>query len=300
VETGNWGVKKALSEDNPDWIDYEGKWGADSVSLGEDGPQGPKFLSPLFSGGIVRFLDPVEWAGIDKVGSQSVSSSTNFLEFVQQLASFLFTEALEVGTEMTVDLHEEVISFGGKPEGTTLLSRFWDFTSSLVNDTFEVEVTLQYNPDEVVALEGDESNLRAFLYSETENLWEQVESIVNTEEDTISFTTTHFSRYAIGLVESEPEEDDEDKGRGCKSGRNGKSHTIKICNSGHATVINNIKGGAHTGGNSANGEGGQRENGEEESSGPWGALIRSGDPRTNIDVANLLNQNRLRFRHLER
>jgi hypothetical protein len=198
IEVGTWGGKFMILSNSPAWLSYEGGWGADVEGVGTQGPQGPQFLAPKFGGSTVRFFDPIKWAGIDKVNSQAVSTPTNFLNFINQLVSLAFANDLPTGTNTSVDLHDEIISFGINIGGITLLPHFWDIESSLANGTFEATVDLQYDPDEVAALGIDEGNLGVFLYSEASNVWEQVASAINAVANSVSFVTTHFSRYAIG------------------------------------------------------------------------------------------------------
>src|SRR5690606_13799379 len=54
-------IKKEFTESESAWVTYEGKWGADTMSIGGDGPQGPNFTTVS---GHKRFHNPIEWAGI--------------------------------------------------------------------------------------------------------------------------------------------------------------------------------------------------------------------------------------------
>jgi hypothetical protein len=120
------------------------------------------------------------------------------LEYASQLARILFANEAQTGTVVSVDLHDEIISFGINIGGITPLPHFWDIESNLADNTFEANVAFQYDSDEVASLGIEENNLCVFFYNETTNLWEKVESAVNEAANSISFFTTHFSRYAIG------------------------------------------------------------------------------------------------------
>jgi hypothetical protein len=115
----------------------------------------------------------------------------------------VFENVLEVGTTVLVDLHDEVISFGENIGEIELLPHFWDFETSLEEGSFEVTVELGYDPDELLGLGMNEEDLTIYFYNEEIEVWEQVESLIGTSANTVSFITDHFSRYAIGVAEEE-------------------------------------------------------------------------------------------------
>lgn len=108
---------------------------------------------------------------------------------------------LAIGTTVTVDQHDEFISFGGGLDEITFLPHFFDLESSLGSDLPTTTVTLTYDPEEAEALGIDEENLAGYLFNEALNVWEKLQSLLNAEANTISFITPHFSRYAIGAEE---------------------------------------------------------------------------------------------------
>ncbi|MEZ4200526.1 MAG: hypothetical protein R3B69_02975 [Candidatus Paceibacterota bacterium] len=116
-----------------------------------------------------------------------------------------FAEALEAGDIVTVNPHEEFISFGLNLDEVDLLPHFYDFTTNLPNGDFTVDVTLTYTDEELAELGLFESELTIWHYNELTDEWELVDSIVDTDANTISFTTSHFSIYAIGTNPIEPE-----------------------------------------------------------------------------------------------
>lgn len=190
------------STEHPSWLKYEGKWGADGVTFGSDGPQGPNFLSPLFSGNVIRFKNPVEWAGIDKIASKTIKDPTSTLTFPEQGVLMDFAFPLQVGAEVSVSPHEESISFGNNLDTVELLPHFWEFDSNLTNYTFQTTVALSYD-EEVVLTQGlHEQDLSVFYYNEDLDRWTRVPSTINTLTNTISFITSHFSRYSIGVEET--------------------------------------------------------------------------------------------------
>lgn len=180
------------------WSEFKGFWGTQSGQWGSDGPQGPKFIDLT---GQFRYSEPVEWAGLDNIDVIVAEQTVALIEFTKQGIKFAFETAVETGTEIAVDLHEEVINFGQNIEEITLLPNFWDIESSLENDTFNVAVTLSYNPEVVTALDGAEEDLAAHYYNPIEDIWEVQDSVVDTEANIVTFNTTHFSRYALGIVE---------------------------------------------------------------------------------------------------
>lgn len=174
---------------------YEGKWGTDNLSLGQDGPLGPNFIRV---GGTERFHNPIEWAGIDSVDNRTVEEPQSEFTFDKSGASMHFAEALSIGTTLGTELFREVISFGSNLNAIEFLPRFWDFDTSLSNGAFSTEVTLSYQDEELPVFGIVEQDLSAYYYNEETSLWEQLPSRVDVAANTVTFTTNHFSRYALG------------------------------------------------------------------------------------------------------
>jgi len=193
-----WREKIGISLDLPKWIYfYEGKWGADKNDLFEEssGPQGPNFID---IGGTIRFQNPIKWAGIDKISKKTISEPTDTLLFNNQSTMMKFDNILNIGTTVLVDLHNEFISFGENLADITLLPNFWDITSSIINGTFSAEVSFNFNPDTIADFSLKVDDLSVFIFDEIANKWKALPSMIDTDNDTISFITSHFSRYAIG------------------------------------------------------------------------------------------------------
>lgn len=180
------------------WVNYEGKWGTDTFSLGGDGP-----LSPAAStvSGHLRFHEPVAWAGIDQSTAFTIIEPTTHITSTVAQVIMQFTDALQDGTVVTIDPHNEYVSFGTTVTDTAFLPRYYDFDTSMLNGTFEVEVTLTYTDEELLAFELDENDLTIFYYNIVTDSWEEVDTAVDPFENTVSFITDHFSRYAIGVPE---------------------------------------------------------------------------------------------------
>jgi hypothetical protein len=185
-----------LSSLNDNWLtDYLGKWGADQVLPGSDGPQGPNFIDV---GGTLRFHDPVAWAGLDQVASLTVSSPTSTFNFPSLGVNMQFSDQLIPDTELDVSVHDEHVSFGENVKSINFIPKFWDFETSLPNDTFDVTVTLRYVRDKLLQWGVAEEFLQVYFYNEQESIWEPVESKIDYLNEQVSFETNHFSRYAIG------------------------------------------------------------------------------------------------------
>ncbi len=188
-----------ITDSTPSWVyNYEGKWGTDQVDVsdGSSGPKGPYYINV---GGTERFKNPIEWAGIDKIGKKKIIEPENILIFTKQGTKMAFDDALEIGTEVGISLHDEYISFGENLADISLLPHFWDIESSLVNGAFNAEVSFLYDVNELTALGIPESYLSTFYFNPDNNIWENVPSTVDAANDTVSFSTNHFSRYAIGV-----------------------------------------------------------------------------------------------------
>jgi hypothetical protein len=199
-----------LSEDtnylqfNKVLLSFEGTWGTPRTAVpGGSGPKGPQFLDV---GDTIRFLNPIEWAGIDNISELALLEPVTTVPFIKSGINFNFTQPVPAGTEFTVTPYEEPITFGVVPEKATLLPTYWDIESSLPNNTFEVEVTFSYDPNVIDALEGEAEDLVVFFFNPESTEWEPRESSVNTAESTVSFISNTFSRYALGLLTETQEE----------------------------------------------------------------------------------------------
>ena len=182
---------------------YQGLWGTNKLGLGTAAPQGPLYSDVS---GIVRFENPIEWAGIDQLSELVVDEPTDTLTFNQSDITMQFAQALENGTIVTVDPHDEFINFGVNIAEIDLLPHYYDFGTSLADGTFEVHVTLTYTDEELEALELSEDALTIYYYNDVTDIWEVVDATVDTVLNTLTFTTNHFSVYAIGVVEQTEEQ----------------------------------------------------------------------------------------------
>lgn len=175
---------------------YKGKWGSDSVNLfGSDGPQGPNFNN---ISGVLRFHEPIKWAGIDTVSEQKVETESDTLRFSASGVVMKFKELLSVGTNVSSALYQEAISFGDNLEQINFMPRYWEFETSLSDETFEVEVTVPYDKAPLQSFGVSEEWLTAYYLNEETNVWEAVPSVINQNDSEVTFTTSHFSRYALG------------------------------------------------------------------------------------------------------
>jgi len=126
------------------------------------------------------------------------------------------------------DLHDEFVQTGKNIKEILFLPHFWDIESSLENNTFNAEVSFIYQPEELEGLNiTDPSKLAVFTYNETGEIWQEVPSTVDADNNLIKFNTTHFSRYAIGVKKWQ---DITDNVKAIKNFRhcNRKSSTIKV------------------------------------------------------------------------
>ncbi len=175
---------------------FQGKWGVDSAGLfGSDGPQGPYFNNVS---GTLRFHEPIKWAGIDSVSEQVAAADTEIFRFNTSEVVMKFKEVVEIGTIVSSAIYREAISFGSNLEAINFIPRYWEFETSLLNDTFEVEVTIPYDKQSLQTFGVAEEWLTAYYFNEATNTWEAVPSRVNSVNSEVTFTTTHFSRYALG------------------------------------------------------------------------------------------------------
>ncbi|MCA9362777.1 hypothetical protein KC851_00450, partial [Candidatus Kaiserbacteria bacterium] len=177
-------------------FEYEGIWGTENSSPGGSGPQGPIFIDLT---GQNRFIEPIKWAGIDKIERMVLPEPSS--QFDVSTVAFDFSEVVPLGTEFYVDEQNEVIVFGVIPQNVEMLPTFWDIESSLENGTFEATVSLPYDPELVQGMGLNEQQLSAMYYNPETVSWEVVPSEVDIENHLILFDTNHFSRYAIGIVE---------------------------------------------------------------------------------------------------
>jgi len=197
MQTGAFSEISDIDSISPVWMLYEGKWGADRVALGGGGSLGPNFTQLLFNSEI-RFHDPIQWAGIDQQSTFTIDEPTNSIASTIAQVTMQFTQALAKGTVVTIDPHQEYISFGLNIADIQFLPTYYDFNTSLLNGDFEVQVTLTYTDEELEALELTEDDLTIYYFNTITNVWEEVSSTADANANIVSFTTDHFSVYAIG------------------------------------------------------------------------------------------------------
>lgn len=201
TEIQAWEERVIIGEDAPEWVySYEGLWGSYFAIPGFNGPPGPNYIASL-ADGVQRFHEPVRWAGIKEVQRFIADQLINDVSVGN--VHLMFAEDLPLETELVIEEHNEVINDGTNLSDLQLLPRFWDIKSTLENGTFNSQVTLPYSGAEVELLDVEEDDLQVFYYSPESLQWEWVPSIVNLEEDLITYTTNHFSRYAVGTFDEE-------------------------------------------------------------------------------------------------
>ncbi len=74
-----------------------------------------------------------------------------------------------------------------KVKAIEIISENINFNSALLR--------INYTSNEVINL--NESSIKAYYFNETTNLWYEINSVVNTEENYIEFNLTHFSVYGV-------------------------------------------------------------------------------------------------------
>ncbi len=200
----SWQQRILLQTEVDTWFTtYEGLFGADGEIIdGSAGTQGPYYSDVS---GTVRFHNPIEWAGIDQTAKTTLSTPQQVFNLSKQKVKLVFDETLEAGTELSSQWYQEIIDFGSNYGELTLLPHFWDFGTSLDNDTFSVDVSLGYSEAELAELGITENNLGVYYFNEVNGLWEYVSSLVDMENNEVTFTTAHFSLYTIGVAPSVPD-----------------------------------------------------------------------------------------------
>ncbi len=182
------------------WSEYRGLFGSFTDKQGFNGPQGPTHINVT---GQTRFSEPIEWAGLNNYYKKVVVETTDTVEDTKQGIKMVFDVALKIGTIVTVQLHNEMIAFGNNVIALNPLPIFWDITASLENDTFSTILILSYSDEAVEAVGGNEEDIVMVYYNPETNSLEPLESIVDTLTNTVSATTTHFSRFLLGFEEAE-------------------------------------------------------------------------------------------------
>lgn len=197
-----------LNSESGGWeVNYNGLWGSNVAGLGTVGPRSPYYIK-LLTNSSHRFREPLKWAGIEKgIIEKTIQSGVNSVEFAEQKIKFVFDTTLEAGTVIAINFHEELISFGDNIGEIELLPNFWDISSSLENEAFNTQVSFLYKQDIIDELDINEDQLTAFYFDPVTEVWVQQISEVDTEENEVTFETSHFSRYALGVTTEGPEEE---------------------------------------------------------------------------------------------
>lgn len=188
--------KIEIDETHPNWLVYKGKWGADFVDLvGEDsGPRGPYFVDVS---GHLRYRNPLEWAGIDKIEEVFTEEPTTIFSFLGTGIQLNFDALVPVGSYFSTAPYFETPR-GTYPKGAQLFSPFWDIESNLENGTFNTQVSLPINRAFLQKV-GDLPSFNAYWLNPETNGWEKQQSTIDETGNFVIFNTTHFSRYAIGV-----------------------------------------------------------------------------------------------------
>ena len=195
LENEIWNKTELKQNNLPAWVlNYKGRWGTVYTAFGTYG------AGHLYPGMNNRFIEPVKWAGIDKIGEKTIiETGIDTVNFVKQKTKLVFDQILDMGTSFVVDLHDELIDFGENIQEVTLLPYFWDISSSLENNTFGVKVSFGYNEEDLNLFGAPEDLLSVFVFDEVKKVWEEIPSIIDAAGNIVSFMTTHFSKYAIGV-----------------------------------------------------------------------------------------------------
>jgi hypothetical protein len=197
------GMFRDIESENSIWDQYQGKWGADTTSAGEDGPQGPSFTSPTFGGGVVRFENPLKWASIDKIQEQVIMDPVTTVPFENSNILLKFSNSVPSGTSISVTPYYEPVTFGIVPSGATMLPGYYDLFTSMDNGTFEVSMIFPYDAQYIESLGATPENIRFGFYNESMDTWEKLPTVLDEQSHSVSTTRTGFSRYALMLVEQE-------------------------------------------------------------------------------------------------
>ncbi|MEX0931846.1 MAG: hypothetical protein WDZ88_03800 [Candidatus Paceibacterota bacterium] len=190
--------------DEVGWLtQYKGQWGHDFTDFlnSDSGPRGPYFLDVS---GIERFHHPIEWAGIDNYTEKVLELNRIVYGFQNQSTQFSYHGNVPPGETLSVDKHSEYISFGNNTDKINFTPEFWDIESSIPNESFLVDVTFTYDPALLVEGNVTEEDLRVFHYNTIDSEWRVIDSVLDTDLKTLTFTTDHFSRFAIGSFVWEP------------------------------------------------------------------------------------------------
>jgi len=190
-----------------DWFQYTGIFGTFTDQEGFNGPQGPTHINVT---GQTRFSEPIEWAGLNNFFKKVVNEATDTVEDTKQGIKMVFGTALDAGVEVTVQLHNEMITFGNNVLLLNPIPMFWDITSSLEGDTFSTILILSYSDEAVEAVGGNEEDIVVVHYNPETSTLEALDSTVDTVANTVSATTTHFSRFLLGFQEAQVVEDVEE------------------------------------------------------------------------------------------
>ncbi|MFH1427023.1 MAG: hypothetical protein ABIG60_00630 [Patescibacteria group bacterium] len=195
-DNNTWGNIFVFEEGNfPGWLtEYRGTWGVYNNEPGGSGSNSP-FYEPFYN----KFNEPIKWAGVDKVGELKVLAEGQYaFNFAKQFAKIIFNRAVNTGTVFVVDLHDGIVQIGENLKNIAFLPHFWDITSNLINETFQAEVSFEYDQEELETLGISEDHLAIFYYDEGGSIWQKLPSVVDKANNIISFFTAHFSRYSLG------------------------------------------------------------------------------------------------------
>ncbi|HBH46801.1 MAG: hypothetical protein A2445_00310 [Candidatus Jacksonbacteria bacterium RIFOXYC2_FULL_44_29] len=174
---------------NQHWLDYAGQWGVYSEYgdlFGFNGPPGPKFVE------YNKLVEPIKWAGIDKVKSQTVEADK--LENIT-LDNFTLTMKAKTSGQVLVSPHHEFLSSNDESK---VLPRFYDINSEPIDLT--ATLTFNYTDEELADFNIAEQELEVIRFDEATQKWQAVESIVDKVNNIVQAVVNHFSMYSLGVA----------------------------------------------------------------------------------------------------
>ncbi len=148
--------------------------------------------------------------------SVNIQGVSDILQFIANVPITINENqlSLEITTSQTVNGNVNVVMYSD--EGG-VISNEVIVVGDLIDITADTEITnnldsavikMYYDEDEVISKNIDENSLRLYYYNLANGEWEELGSYVNTDENYVQATITHFSIY--GVLGSEIENEDAD------------------------------------------------------------------------------------------
>lgn len=178
---------------------FNGYWGWMALSkkskiLGQSSPESPWQQ--------LKFKNPIHWAGIDKIKNIYIKKSIIPKFKIKDLGVSLDFKTLSQEGNITIEKHYEILPKIDLKFIKPILG-YWEIETNIPEKTFELEISFEYKPEDIIQLGIEEERLTILKFNEKLGRWIQIPSIVDKTLKMVKTIIDNFSLYGIGFIEKD-------------------------------------------------------------------------------------------------